>query len=53
MKPEQALQILEEATQPASVGKISRAGYALIEQALVVIKQLVDAQAAPPEKPKE
>lgn len=53
MKPEQALQVLEEATQPANVGRISRSGYVQIEQALYVLKQFIEAHAAPPEKPKE
>ena len=50
MKPEQALQVLNEATQPAAAGRLSRADYVAVEQALVAIKQFIEAHAAPPEK---
>lgn len=52
MKPEQALQVLDEALQPANSGRISRNGYVLIEQALIVMKQLVE-DVAKSDKPKE
>jgi hypothetical protein len=41
MTPEQALQILREATEPAVAGKITRAGYVTIDMALQVIGELV------------
>lgn len=46
MTTAEALKILGEATQPHLAGKISRAGYAQIEQALQVI-----AAALPPVSP--
>lgn len=42
MKPEEALNILQEATEPKNVGKITRLGYAQIEEALSVIRSLAD-----------
>lgn len=50
MKPEQALQVLSEATQPVSAGRLTRADYVVIEQALSALKQFIEAHA---EKPKE
>jgi hypothetical protein len=45
MTPEQALQVLSDATDPAAAyGKLSRSGFAAVEAALKVIAQLIPAQ---------
>ena len=41
MTPEEALQILADATEPGMSGKITRSGYALIEEALKTIKNAI------------
>jgi hypothetical protein len=42
MTPEQALQVLSDATDPAAAyGKLSRSGFAAVELALKVIAQLI------------
>ena len=41
MTPAQALQILSDATEPSTQGKISRSGYIAIQQALEVIAKLI------------
>lgn len=46
MTPEQALQVVSDALQPAMQGRITRAGYVAIEQA---IKILADAITTQPE----
>jgi hypothetical protein len=46
MTKEQALQILAEATQPQNIAKITREGYAQIEQALQVIRKSFEDKAA-------
>lgn len=45
MTPQQALQILDEATAPVNAGKITRGGYVQIEAALRVLAEL--AKPAP------
>jgi len=46
MTPQQALQILSDATDPAAAyGKLSRSGFAAVEAALNVIAQLIPTQA--------
>ena len=47
MTPQQALQILSDATEPATQGKISRQGYISIQQALEVIAKLIPQEASP------
>lgn len=42
MTPKQALQILDEATQPANAARISRGGYFALENALQVIKDVLE-----------
>lgn len=42
MNPKQALQILDEATQPANATRISRGGYYATEMALQVIKDILE-----------
>ena len=42
MTTKEALQVIDEATQPINVGKISRAGYQAIEAALVTIKSALE-----------
>lgn len=42
MTPTQALEILNQATDPRHTGKLTRQDYAAIEQALLVFKQLID-----------
>jgi hypothetical protein len=45
MTPEQALQVLSDATDPAAAyGKLSRSGFAAVETALKVIAQLIPTQ---------
>jgi hypothetical protein len=45
MTPEQALQVLSDATDPAAAyGKLSRSGFAAVEMALKVIAQLISTQ---------
>jgi hypothetical protein len=45
MTPQQALQILSDATDPAAAyGKLSRSGFAAVEAALKVIAQLIPTQ---------
>lgn len=45
MTPEQALQVLSDATDPAAAyGKLSRSGFAAVEQALKVLAQLIPTQ---------
>jgi hypothetical protein len=42
MTSEQALQVLSDATDPAAAyGKLSRSGFAAVEEALKVIAQLI------------
>jgi hypothetical protein len=45
MTPQQALKVLSDVTEPANAGKITRAGYVMIEQALVVLQDLIASQA--------
>jgi predicted NAD/FAD-binding protein len=47
MTPAQALQILSDATEPATQGKISRQGYIAIQTALEVIAKLIPQEEAP------
>ena len=42
MTIKEALQMIDDATQPANAGKISRAGYQAIEAALVTIKSALE-----------
>jgi hypothetical protein len=45
MTPQQALQVLSDATDPAAAyGKLSRSGFAAVETALKVIAQLISTQ---------
>ena len=44
MTPSQALQILSDATEPSTQGKISRQGYIAIQQALEVIAKLITTE---------
>lgn len=41
MTPEQALQLLSDATEPSTQGKISRQGYIAIQQAIEVLAKLI------------
>lgn len=43
MSLEDAIKILDEATQPQMQGNITRQGYVRIEQALQVVKQALEA----------
>lgn len=43
MTPKQALQVLAQATEPQMIGQITRDGFVQINQALVVLNQLVVA----------
>jgi hypothetical protein len=52
VNPEESLQVLAQATEPQAAGQISRAGYAAIEQALAVIRDLIANQPKPKRKPK-
>lgn len=45
MTPEQALELLGQATQPQLAGQITRQGYAQIEQALAVLGAVVKERA--------
>lgn len=42
MKAQQALQVLDQATQPQQVGRLSRADYVAIDVALRVLADLVN-----------
>lgn len=46
MTPQQALQVLRDATEPANITRISRAGYVAIDMALQVLQELVEQKAA-------
>ena len=48
-----ALQILDEATQPQNIGKISRDGYVSISQALQIFKALIQEAQIEEETSKE
>jgi hypothetical protein len=41
MTPEQALQILSDALQPSMQGRITRAGYVAIEEAIKVLTEIL------------
>lgn len=41
MTPDQALQILSDATEPSTQGKISRQGYIAIQQAIEVLSAAI------------
>lgn len=41
MTPEQALQILSDALQPSMQGRITRAGYVAIEEAIKVLAEIL------------
>jgi hypothetical protein len=48
MTPEQALQILSDATDPAAAyGKLSRSGFTAVDQALSVIAKLITTPNVP------
>ena len=58
MNPKQALQILDEATQPANAQRISRGGYYATEMALQIVKDILEKggylkEEPPTEKPEE
>lgn len=46
MSPEQALSVLDQATQPSA--QLDRRGYILVEQALKVISDLINPTSAEP-----
>jgi hypothetical protein len=46
MTPEQALQILSDATEPSNIGKISRQGFIAIQTAIEVLAQVIKPQPA-------
>lgn len=41
LTPEQALQLISEALEPAAQGKISRSGYIAIQQAIETLAQAI------------
>jgi len=41
MTPQQALQILSDATEPANIGKISRQGFIAIQKAIEVLAKAI------------
>ena len=47
MTPQQALQILSDATEPQAAGKISRQGYLSIQKALETIAALIPKEEEP------
>lgn len=53
MNANQALEIIKEATEPASAGRITRSGYAMIEKALAVIESAILRKDEIAEKEKE
>ena len=46
MTPQQAIAILDQATDPRNSGKLQRADYANINTALIVLSELVTKSAA-------
>lgn len=50
MTPEQALQVLDQATQPQQVGRLSRADYVAVDAALRVLADLVNKPKSETEK---
>jgi hypothetical protein len=44
MTPEQALQILSDALQPSMQGRITRAGYVAIEQAIKILTETIQSK---------
>jgi hypothetical protein len=51
--PTDALRILDSATHPANAGKLTRADYANVNLALMVLADFVDAHPPIPEEPKD
>lgn len=49
MTIKEALQMIDDATQPANAGKISRAGYHAIDVAVATIKEALEPKEAPVE----
>lgn len=47
MSPEQAIEVLSNATQPQAAGRIDRNGYVAIEQALAVLSEFVKSKSEP------
>jgi hypothetical protein len=43
MTPEQALQIVSDALQPNMAGKVTRAGYVAIEEAIQILTKVVQS----------
>jgi hypothetical protein len=43
MTPEQALQIVSDALQPSMAGKVTRAGYVAIEEAIHTLSKIVQS----------
>lgn len=41
MTPEQALEILSNATQPQAAGRLDRAAYCAVEQAILVLREAI------------
>lgn len=53
MTPEQAIEILSNATQPQAAGRIDRDGYATIDRALAVLKEALTPSKPETEAPLE
>lgn len=51
LTPEQALQILSDALQPAMQGQITRQGYIAIEQAIKTLADAIKPEPATPDEP--
>jgi hypothetical protein len=47
LTPQQALQILSDATEPANIGKISRQGFIAIQKALETLAALLPKEEEP------